>query len=171
MTTSINKVTNQESFNDLLESIVEAQQEYFETHTDYGSGLFECVSESYFDDRLESFLDNSEIDLKGMEIESLSLLILDFLDYSPSHQFDTVKSDVFFVDSHELVELEINIPFKEIDISLADFLSYSKDCGYCIRHQGKEDSFKVYVCTDVIWNATIDKAMIEQLIEENHDHD
>lgn len=162
-------ITNQEIFNALLESLVDSQQSYYETNEDYGSSLLECVSESFFDDRLEIFLKDNEINLKGMEIESLSLLILDFLDYSPSHEFDKVKSDVFYVDSHKLVELEIDIPFKLMGISLADFLLYSKDCGYCIRHQGKEDSFKVYVCTDVIWNATIDRAMIEQLIEENHE--
>jgi hypothetical protein len=124
---------------------------------------------TYFDDSLSKFLEDNSIELGEMDIEGLSRLIIDFLDYESSHEFDRVKNDVFVVDSHKLVEIGIDIPFKEMGITLADFLLYSKDCGYCIRHSPKEDSFKVYVCSDVIWIATIGKETIEQLIEENID--
>jgi hypothetical protein len=74
-----------------IDAIVAANVEYVETHTDSGNAYLECcIAECDFDDRLKAFVDANDIDLRGIEIEELSRLLINFLEPVSNHIFGSV---------------------------------------------------------------------------------
>jgi hypothetical protein len=150
---------------DRLNSVIESQQTYFETHKDAGDAYRHLPGEGDWayhngDQRLDTYMRMEEIDPKNMEIDVLSDRILE--DFRMTYL--ETGDDHFVVGEFPVGEIEIQVDFEAIDPN-------ATESEWEAAKAASDAVFKgnlAYVLSDAIWSAVISKQDIEDLISQYH---
>lgn len=155
---------------EMIDAEMRAHLDYAETHKDAGDAYTHLPREGTWaynngDDRLAAYMRRVGIDTKGLEIETISDLVLDNFRMEPGTIMDPThgRDDMFLVDSFPVTEIEEQIDLSDLDKDATESeWADAKD-----RAEAHfSDNGMAYMTTDRVWYTVIDRDALEELIAD-----
>lgn len=159
------------AINRAIQDELNARLEYETEHKDAGDNYSHLPREGGWrynngDSRLAEFMEENEIDTKGLDIDHIADLVLDNFKMESGHIFSGQKDDVFTVDSFPVGEIEAQIDYDYIADATGYRLTKKRAKTLGLDH-ANDDNLLAYESTDSVWFAVIAADEIQELINDN----
>ena len=163
----------QDAVTEYFDALIESQTEYEETHTDAGDAYAHMPMESWIHDKeLQTFIDDNEINTRGLDIDELAELYLEGFEMESEHMFSTRKDDVFQPFAYAIGEIEIQV---ELDV-VAEELGVTVEqltaimvAEHIVHRAPTGDTCEVYGNSDMSWCANMTAEALQEAIDDKVD--